>query len=432
MTSPRVVPLRVERALALLPDLEVLGPLRALLISLSRPEEEARWSSSGPYLTVGKRAVDPARLRAELPAAQAAIAEHMRALYGAYLDALELAHSGDGAAAVAALIRAGRLEETAERLSQAEAWYQVALTLSQPLTERRPEIEALNALGQVGLVLGRFADAARQFQRAFALAEAVFEPLAAIAACEGLGEATLAQGQWTGARAWNARGLRLAEASADPEPAARLERRLGALALSRGEFSVAGEHLRRARARLEDGVSPSEMARVLVDLGRLEGRLGRAAAAASAHAEALAWAGRPPRDQGVEVAVRLAIAELGIENGGWLDAERELRDAEQLAVVGNRSRDLVRIYTVLGKLRGCQMDETGFVFFEQAIEVCHLLQGAASLAAEAHLEYGVFRRRVGPPDEARAHLERARELFQVTGATFDRDRAEGELRQLSA
>src|ERR1043166_4218204 len=48
-------PVRVERALGLLPDLEVLNPLRGLLVSISRPDERTMWSSSGPYLTLGKR-----------------------------------------------------------------------------------------------------------------------------------------------------------------------------------------------------------------------------------------------------------------------------------------------------------------------------------------------------------------------------------------
>src|SRR5206468_9534386 len=37
-------PLRVEKALGLLPDLEALEPLRSLLVSISRPDERALWS----------------------------------------------------------------------------------------------------------------------------------------------------------------------------------------------------------------------------------------------------------------------------------------------------------------------------------------------------------------------------------------------------
>src|SRR5207247_2865445 len=56
-------PLRVEQALRLLPELEVLLPLRSLILAASRPEEQAQWASHGPYLTVGTRSVEPAELR---------------------------------------------------------------------------------------------------------------------------------------------------------------------------------------------------------------------------------------------------------------------------------------------------------------------------------------------------------------------------------
>jgi tetratricopeptide (TPR) repeat protein len=431
VTSPRPSPVRVEKALALLPELEILGPLRALLISLSSPDESARWSSSGPYLTVGKRGIDVERLRARLPATLAAIGDHVARLYAAYLDALDLAPT-DGAQAVAVLLRAGRLEEEAERLSQAEAWYDVALALSQPLADRRAEIDALGALGHLGLAQSRYADAARHFQRALALAEAVFDREAAIAACEGLGDATFAQGQTSGARAWYGRGLRVAEASTDRLLSGRLERRFGALAATQGDFSAATDYLSRARARFESDGPAVEMARVLVEQGRLEARLSRPSAAAASFQEALAWVRSPPPDVAMEIAIRVEIATLAIDSSRWLDAEEALRDAEQAALVAKRWRDLVRIYMLLGKLRGCQLDETGFVFFEQALEVCHVLQAASPIEAEVHLEYGVFRRRLGPADEARAHLERARDLFQLTGEVPARDRAEGELRQLSA
>ncbi|HEU5465724.1 MAG TPA: hypothetical protein VFU75_02480, partial [Gemmatimonadales bacterium] len=62
MTAPKssregMASLRVERALRLLPDLEALTPLRALLVATSRADAGAQWASSGPYLTLGKRAV---------------------------------------------------------------------------------------------------------------------------------------------------------------------------------------------------------------------------------------------------------------------------------------------------------------------------------------------------------------------------------------
>src|SRR5947208_1279445 len=191
----------VGKALALLPDVEALGPLRALLVSISRPDERALWSSSGPYLTLGKRGVQPEELRRRMPQAFHVITEHLQTLYRAYVEALECQQRGDGAGAVAALVRAGRGEERVGRLSQARAWYDVALRVSQALQDRRPEVESLRSLGELFLRLGQNAEGARHFQRALAIAEAEFDQPGAIAACEGLGDAALAQSQWTGAQA---------------------------------------------------------------------------------------------------------------------------------------------------------------------------------------------------------------------------------------
>src|SRR3977135_720196 len=116
-------PVRVDRALDLLPDLEALAPLRALLVSISRPDDRALWSSSGPYLTLGKRGVQPEELRRHMPQAFHVLTEHLQTLYQAYVEALECQQRGDGAGAVAALVRAGRGEERVARLSQARAWY---------------------------------------------------------------------------------------------------------------------------------------------------------------------------------------------------------------------------------------------------------------------------------------------------------------------
>ena len=121
LSGPRrdATPLRVERALRLLPDLEALTPLRALLVATSRADAGAQWASSGPYLTLGKRSVDPAQLRRRLDDVLEQITEHLSVLYHAYIDALEALTSGDLAPAVAALLRAGRAEEAPGRLSQA-------------------------------------------------------------------------------------------------------------------------------------------------------------------------------------------------------------------------------------------------------------------------------------------------------------------------
>jgi len=430
--TPPLPPVRVEKALALLPEIEALGPLRALLVSISRPDERSLWSSSGPYLTLGKRGVQPEELRRRMPQAFHVITEHLQTLYRAYVEALECQQRADGAGAVAALVRAGHGEERVGRRSQARAWYDVALRVSQALQDRRPEVESLRSLGELFLRLGQYAEGARHFQRALAIAEAEFDQTGAIAACEGLGDAALAQSQWTGAQAWYARGLRLATAGGDQRQIGRLERHLGVLARHQGDLTVAGEHLRRARECFESGDAAEEMAGLLNTQGQLEAQLGRPQAASGAYREALAWLQRAPRDAGLEVTIRLNLAELHLEAGRFLDGEEEMRRAEQVAIAGNLTGRLAQIYTLMGKLRGRQLDETGFVFFEQAIELSRMLEPSPTTEAQVYVEYGLFRERLGQREEARAYLERARELYGSVGDAADRRRVEAELEKMTA
>jgi len=423
---------RVQKALALLPDLEALLPLRALLVSIARPDERALWSSSGPYLTLGKRGVQPDELRRRMPEAFRRITAHLQALYRAYLEALECQQANDGGGAVAALLRAGGLEESVGRVAQARAWYEVALTVAETLQDRRPEVQLLGSLGHVALTLGQLPEGARHFQRALALAEAEFDQGGAIAACQGLGDTAVAQGQWGGAQAWYARGLRLAEASADHRSLARLERQLAVLTRKQGSLAAAGDHLRRAREAAETSGDPEEMGRVLATQGELDVELGRHDAAAAAYREALAWVQRAPRNPNLELTIRLHIAELQLDQARLLEAEEELRRAEQLAIAANTTRGLVQIYTLMGKLRGSEQDETGFVFFEQAIELCNTLERSLATEAQVYLEYGLFRERLGQRDEARAYLERAREILTYLGEAVERGRVDAELEKLSA
>jgi len=425
-------PLRVEKALGLLPDLEALAPLRSLLVSISRPDERALWSSSGPYLTLGKRGVRPEELRHRIPQVFHRIAGHLEALYTAYVEALEGQQRGDGVGVVQALLTAGRLEEGVSRVAQALEWYAVALRVSEALQDRHPEVETLQALGRACLGLGLHAEGARHYQRCLALAEAEFDPAAAISACEGLGKAAQAQVEWAGAEAWYARGLRLAEAAGDQRRIGGLLHELATLACRKGELAAAGDYLRRARGFFEPLTEALAMAQVLNTQGQLDVQLGRQQAAAAAYREALAWLQRAPREPSLESGIRLNLAKLQLEAGRFLEAEEELRRAEQLAIGENLMRRLVQIYTVLGALRGRQLDETGFVFFEQAIELSRTVEPSSLAEAQVYEEYGLFQLRLGDRDTARAYLERARDIYVSAGGATELEQVRKELQQLSA
>lgn len=411
--------MRVEQALRLIPDLEALGPLRALLLTMSRADERTRWASAGQYLTVGKRRIQADDLRDHLDELLGQVTAHLRALYGAVVEAIDAQERGEAVGAIRALQRAGETEERVGRFNQARAWYEVALAWAAQLSDRQPEIALLRALGALCRLIGSYAEAARFSQRSLALAEAEFDHDGVIAACEELGNITRAQGQMEGALAWYERGLRL-----DSSTNARsgwLLLRLGDLARGRGDWVEAVELLGRARERLEAAGDARGMAEALSAQGQVDVSLGRLTTAFAAYREALTWARRGPEAANLEVDIRLRLAELALESGRWLEAETDLRLAEETTLAHGLYRRLVEIYMMMGRLSGRGGEETGFVFFEQALELCQALELDAQLAADVCTGYAQFHAALGNDEESRAYLERAEEYAEASGKPAPRD-----------
>jgi tetratricopeptide (TPR) repeat protein len=430
--TPGPPPLRVERALRVLPDLATLLPLRALLIASSRPDRRGVWASAGPYLTVGKHLVQPAELAAHVPKLLEQVQTHLAALYAAVIEALEAEQRGDPGAEVAALMRAAQREELLGRLSEARRWCESALTVSGSLQDRRAETEVLLSLGRLCLALGQYPDSARHYQRAFALAEAEFDQSEVIEAAEGLARIALAQESWPGAQAWFSRALRLAEAGDNATHVAQLQQQIATVALGRGDLTAAREQLARAREGCEALGMPLEMARVLSTEALLNARLGSPPRAVAAYREALAWIRRAGGQAKLEATIRLDLAALYLESERYLEAEQEARGAERLAITHNLTRHLVEVYTFLGRVRGHQRDETGFVFFEQALELCRGLDRSPAVAGQVYYAYAAFRERIGQPADARELLQHARTSFEPLGEVPQLERVRADLARLSA
>jgi tetratricopeptide (TPR) repeat protein len=423
--------LRVERALRLLPAVEALEPLRMLLLSVAEPDDARRWSSSGPYETVGKRALDLDALRTRVDNLLPRVATHVTTLFNAYVRALQATDAGDGAGAAMALADAGDEERNARRLIQAHAWYEVAFRIASELSDRRPEIDVLARLGDVSLALDRPADAARYFQRLLVLAEAGFDHEGVIRACLGLCHAALARHQNDGARAWCLRGLRQAAGGDYPRRTVQLEQGMAVASWRAGDLDDAWERLARARVQCESLDAPAEMARILLTRGSIERELGKTADAVATLREALAWTRRTPGDPALHVEVAVALAESYVLAGHLVDAERELRSAEQFAIEERATDRLVNVYVAMGRVCAIKKDETGFVFFEQAIELCRLTSASGAIEGRAYEEYGRFRQHFGQLDEAHAHFERGARLFESTNDEVSLQRVKEQLNSVA-
>jgi tetratricopeptide (TPR) repeat protein len=235
-----------------------------------------------------------------------------------------------------------------------------------------------------------------------------------VLACLGLGEIALRDSRLQGAESWYTRGLQHVEN--DPQLTASLWLGLAEVERQRGLLDVAGQRIRDSLALLADFGDDECVVRCLDAWGRLEAQLGHHSQALASHHEALNRLQRAGGELRLEMDIRLNICQLFLDAGRLPDAEDEIRRAEETAIVHNLTRQLARTYVMMGKLRGRQRDETGFVFFEKSAELCRGVEPFPRLEAEVYIEYARFRTELGNADEARALLERAREILESIGS----------------
>jgi len=416
-------PLRVEQVLRLLPDVDALMPLRRYLVSSSQAQP-----ATEPHRTVGKRHVQPGDLRDFIPQAIATATAHLRALYESAVVAIEAEQVGDFPDVVRALLRAGKCEQEVGRFAQARVWYDHALGVAEGLRERGPEIEALHHLGELEAERDQVDAAGRLFERTFRLAEAELDQEHAARACLGMADLAREQHRWQGAEAWYKRGLGFAER--DPVRGGFLLIGLSDVARARGLLDVAALHLDKAREQFAQSAYGEGVVHTLNARALLAAETGRNDEALTLWREGLAELFGHGGERKLEMTVRVNMCQLLLDWGRLTETEDEVRRAEERAIVLNQNRQLARLYVIMGKLRGMQNDDTGFVFFEKAIELCQGASVLTRLEAEIYREYAHFRQRLGDREEAMAYLGRAKEILETAGDATLLASVDSELREL--
>src|SRR5207244_286446 len=221
--------------------------------------------------------------------------------------------------------------------------------------------------------------------------------------------------------------LAIAEGLQDRRPELGALRSLGEVCLALGRYTEAARHFQRSLAISE---AEFDQASAIIACERL----GDAALAQSEWAGAEAWYGR---------GLRLAEGARDARGMGRLERSlamlaRKQGDLTTADVHVRRGRALVESVGAAAAMapvphgRGQQLDDTGFVFFEQAIELSRALERSPAISARVYVEYGLFKNQLGQHEEARGYLERAREIFESLGEAPDVERVESELQRMSA
>jgi len=417
--------LLVERALALVPDAEEFLPLSEAVIGSSRVDRDKRWARSAAYATVGKRVVDPARLAAMIPSLVERSQERLQELYDRILEAIRHEQSGDLEAAAQALVRAGEVEEGGGRLEKAERIYRMALELSSDLREKGAQVVALRRLGRTARAAGRLDEAWEWYERSHQLAVDQMDLAGQAVACQGLANVSDDRGERGRAREWNERGLEIARGLRDAALEWPFYSNLSVAAIQQGELAEAEALLARARERIE-ATGGGDSLFYLNNRGLLLTEHGDLEQAEAVFREALAR----PLDALWEVVVRVNLGEVLLRRGRLFEAQEEARRAEEVAVVHRRIPDLVSVYGLLGGIARARADEEGFVFYEQALNVCHEHGLPRKDEAAVLHGYGLLHAACGRPGEARAYLDAAREVYDSLGFAPELARVDGDLASL--
>lgn len=418
--------LLVERALALVPDAEEFLPLTDAVIGTSRADRDKIWARSGAYATVGKRVVDPKRLGELIPTILERTQRRLQELFTLVVRAIEEQQAGRIGAAAETLVRAGELEEDERKLEKAEAIYLLALELAQDLREKEPQILALRRLGRVLRSLGRLEEAWSRYEQSYQLSVDQMHLPGQVIACQGLGNLCDDRGLRSQARAWYERGIRLAHGLDDPALTWPFFTNLSVLAMQGGELDEAERHLARAREMIEAVGDDSAMTFWYNNKGMLLDHTD-AVAAEAVFREAL---DRTPHPFW-QVILRTNLGQTLVKQGRLFEAEEEARGAEELAIVHRYIPNLVEVYDLLGCISRARADEEGFVFYEQALEVCHERSLPTVKEALVYRGYGLLHRACGRVSEAMAYLEKSRELYSSLGLRVEVERLDTDLDDLT-
>jgi tetratricopeptide (TPR) repeat protein len=420
----------LEELYRLLPDVEELEELRLSIVGAAIPDPAKEWEKSSTYTTIDKRVISRERLEEAVSEAEGALHAHISSLFSIFRPLFHTFCAGQDVEAAYHLIEMGERQERSGRFRKARQFFGAALTVSLPLTDKRPQILALRRIGRVARALGEPQEALQYYQRSAQLARDAQELQAEVIARTGCANVLAVQGRWAEAERCYRNALALAEGAPDPE-ALCLERgqlynNLAMITTRQHQLDEAESWFMRALDLWMVESSPADLAVCYHNLGLLRERQGRLREAREICERALAL----DIPSTLRAGIAIELADLHLKEGHLLQAERYGREAEEHAIAARSPYYLAEMYRGLGNIARARGDDDGFTFYEKALELARQKE-YPHLEGETLVEYAILRGQSGGTEEARSYLERARDLFIQIGAVHEQARAEQALRELA-
>ncbi len=419
----------LEELFAVLPELEELELLRLALVGIAILDPAKEWDSSSAYATIDKRIVTLDGIERAVDESEESLHRYVESLFGGLRPLVRAYWSGDSLLTVRHLIELGDRQEQEGLYRKARHCYDVALSLSLPLSDKSLQILALRRIARVAFALGDLYQAQAYYQRSAELAHDSGNVESEIIGRTGLGNVRTLQGQWAEAEHFYRTALALADGIGD-DGALQLER--AQLYNNLGNVSTRQMHLEEAEGWFEKALAlwaviPSAYDRAVCHHNRalLRDAHGRRAEAREIYLQAL----NTPIPPGLWSAIAIDLAESHLRDGNMSQAEEWGRAAEERAIAARSPYFLGRMYHGRGNIARAQADEGGFIFFEKSLQIARE-KGYPLLEGETLVDYALLRVQTGGTDEAQAYLERAREIFRELGAMHELSRADMALRDL--
>lgn len=418
MTRPDAT---VEEILGLLPDLDDLEVLRLRLFSAAVRDPGKEWDSSSAYTTIDKRIVTPGAALGALDDARQALQAHVETLHQGLVPVLESFFADDRDASARHLVALGEQLEASGRVQGARRCYRAALTVSLPLTDKRPQVLALRRIARVSVHLSDFQEALAYYDRSAEMARDSGDLHGEVVARTGLGNVRLWQGRWAEAEQCYHEALALADGAGPGE--LTLER--GQIYNNLGNLTTRLQRLDESEVWFESAFrvwetlpSPEDLAicqHSHANLRQAQGRWDEARRAFEA-------AFRLPASASARAIIATDFAQWWLHEGHLTQAEEWGRVAEEHAIAAGSPYTLGHMYLGRGNIARARGDEDGFSFFEKALEIARE-KGYPFLEAETLLDYADLRAQNGGGEEAAAYLERACEILRRLGAVGELQRA---------